>query len=154
MVAGVEDLMTGVREFNSTWGACATGVVLAAAAVWLARVDAVLPPPAATSRQISTGASRESSRCLWMRLEDAAGRPGAVVRGVEPASPAARAGVQPGDILVFVDDQLAGNARQAGEILQGSRPGRRLMLELVRAGAPLVLVVDTRGNQKSEHAGP
>lgn len=136
--------MTGVRTMSSGWAVWTGGIALAVAAVWLTRVDIVLPPPAPSSRQATPP---EASRCLGMRLEDAAQRSGLVVLEVASGSPAARAGVQPGDILMFVDDQLARSTRQVAEMLQGGRPACSLMLELVRAGNPLVLSVDFHNDQ-------
>ncbi len=140
--------MTGVRTMSGMW---TCGIVLAAAALWLTRVNVVLPSSVPIAPHALVSASPEAGWSLGMRLEDAAGGPGVMVSDVEPGTPAAQAGVQPGDLLLFVDDQLASSARQARDMLQGVRPSGCMMLELVRNGSALVLNVPLPDNPKSGH---
>ncbi len=69
-------------------------------------------------------------------LIDAPGTGGAVVRGVEPGSPAAQAGLRSNDVIVGVNQASVGSVRQLWERAQGVST---LVLE-VRRGSTIVLV--------------
>ena len=59
---------------------------------------------------------------------------GILVEAVAPDSPAAKAGLQPDDILVRYDDQKLYSAEQLVKLVQNDKPGREATLELVRGG--------------------
>jgi regulator of sigma E protease len=63
------------------------------------------------------------------------------VSGVNPATPARRAGIQPGDIPVRVDGQTVGSAVELIEAIRKSE-GRPLELELRRAGRPVTVTLE------------
>ncbi len=69
-------------------------------------------------------------------LIDAPGTGGAVVRGVEPGSPAAQAGLRSNDVIVGVNQASVGSVQQLWERAQGVST---LVLE-VRRGSTIVLV--------------
>ncbi len=69
-------------------------------------------------------------------LVDAPGTAGALVRGVEPGSPAAQAGLRSNDLIVGVNQASVGSVRQLWERAQG---GSTLVLEIRRSGT-IVLV--------------
>ena len=143
--------MTGVRTISFPRGAWTSGILLIAAAVWLSRADLVLPAP---DPPVASPASPEIVRPLGMRLREAAGGPGVVVLEVVSGSPAARAGVQPGDTVTFVNDQFAASAGQVEEMLQGDPSAGSLMLEVVREGSTLVLSVDREPSAPAPQASP
>ena len=64
-----------------------------------------------------------------------AGARGALVRRVRPDSPAARAGVERGEVVVRVDDQPLHSARDFFERLEHSTAGQALDLALFRDGS-------------------
>jgi serine protease Do len=66
---------------------------------------------------------------------------GAVVRVVEPDSPAAKAGIQPGDVIVRVNGDDVKNATILTGILRDRKPGDQLSVVLVRAGKELTVPV-------------
>jgi serine protease Do len=67
------------------------------------------------------------------------GMQGLVVRSVDPRGPAARAGVQPGDVIVAVNRQPVRSASEIGTALKGaSRPS---LLLINRSGQSLFLTV-------------
>ncbi|MDB6118674.1 MAG: hypothetical protein JWO08_2455 [Verrucomicrobiaceae bacterium] len=69
---------------------------------------------------------------LGVSLED---RPaGLAIAEVAPASPAANAGLQTGDVMVSLDGQPLHNASDARTLLQAQPPGRSVSLELKRNG--------------------
>jgi serine protease Do len=60
---------------------------------------------------------------------------GARVVGVAPDGPAARAGLQPGDVLVDIGGQEIADARGFGKIVRGLVPGQAVVLQYVRGAA-------------------
>ena len=59
---------------------------------------------------------------------------GALVASVEPDSPAAKAGVQPGDLIVSVDDKPVENPRDLAVDVAAVQPGGQAKIELMRDG--------------------
>ena len=64
-----------------------------------------------------------------------------VVREVRPGSPGAKAGVQPGDIVVFVQDQLVSSTRDVVDVLKDVPPGSQASVEVLRSGRYLNLAI-------------
>ena len=64
---------------------------------------------------------------------------GIVVSGVYPNGPAQRAGLQPGDILLKLDNEPAIDGRQSMNQVARSRPGDKISIEVLRNGKPLKL---------------
>jgi S1-C subfamily serine protease len=63
--------------------------------------------------------------------------PGAVrVDAIEPDSPAARAGLREGDMIIGLDGQPVASADRLHQLLDGSRIGREMMLKLLRGSMP------------------
>ncbi|MFN8060658.1 MAG: trypsin-like peptidase domain-containing protein [Vicinamibacterales bacterium] len=67
------------------------------------------------------------------RLRVPGGTKGALVTEVTPGSSAARAGVQPGDIILQVNGQEVTSASEASRELQGVQPNRPALLLVVRS---------------------
>ena len=67
------------------------------------------------------------------RLAPTFGDAGALVSDVVPRSPAARAGIRPGDVLLRVGDTLVNGPEDAVQVLSRQTPGRELLLT-VRSG--------------------
>lgn len=59
---------------------------------------------------------------------------GVLVVDVTPESPAAKAGIKPHDILLTYDDQKLFAAKQLIKLVHSDKPGRKVKLELIRAG--------------------
>lgn len=57
--------------------------------------------------------------------------------GVVKGSPAEKAGLQEGDIIIRVNDQLLGEDDNLATILNGFKPGSQIRLEVLRDGVPL-----------------
>jgi S1-C subfamily serine protease len=72
------------------------------------------------------------------RLGIAIDQPGAVVIEVQPGSGAADAGIQPGDVIVAVDDETIDGAGLREEI-RSRAPGDVIALRVLRAGAEQVI---------------
>jgi serine protease Do len=66
---------------------------------------------------------------------------GVVVVGVEAASPAAQAGLQPGDVITAIADQPVANEHDLLSRLSQTQPGQTLSLTVVREGAPQNITV-------------
>jgi len=64
---------------------------------------------------------------------------GVVVVGVVRGGPAHRAGLQPGDVIVAIDDKKIAEARQALLAISSRKPGSRVKLEVLRNGKSLTL---------------
>jgi serine protease Do len=73
------------------------------------------------------------------------GAAGALVAGVAPSSPASRAGLQPGDVIVSVDGAKIKAPRDLALVVASGKPGTNEVLRVVRDGAaidvPVTLVV-------------
>lgn len=65
----------------------------------------------------------------------------ALVAAVQPESPAAQAGFQPGDTLVMVGDRLVANAAEYHLALVGRKPQEPLVVEVLRQGKPQKLTL-------------
>ncbi len=73
---------------------------------------------------------------------------GVRVSGVEPASPAAQAGVREGDLIVGLDGVAIDSVDQLHQTLDASRVNRDCMLKLIRgAAAPQTLYVTVRPSE-------
>jgi putative serine protease PepD len=62
------------------------------------------------------------------------GRDGALIQEVAPDSPAAKARIQPGDLVVSVDGQAVENYSELIAAIRGHKPGDQLTLGIVRGG--------------------
>jgi len=60
---------------------------------------------------------------------------GALVRGVEPDSPAAKAGVEPGDIILRFDGKEIDKSVDLPRMVGNTRPGSRSTMTVLRRGA-------------------
>ncbi len=74
---------------------------------------------------------------------------GALIAGVNPDSPAAKAGLQPGDVVSAVDGQSIANARQLALDIATVKPGQQATLEVLRDGQKKTLTA-TVGEQPGE----
>ncbi len=66
---------------------------------------------------------------------------GALIRGVRPGEPAARGGVQAGDIVVEVDGVPVREARDLQQIVAGLPPGKAIPVGVLRDGRREILTV-------------
>ncbi|HEV7223402.1 MAG TPA: PDZ domain-containing protein, partial [Pirellulales bacterium] len=62
-----------------------------------------------------------------------------LVDQVEPESPAAAAGIEPGDVLQKFDDQLLVNSEQFSVLVRNRQPGEEVQIAAIRQGKPVVL---------------
>ena len=83
------------------------------------------------------------------RLEVPEGTEGAVIRGVEPGSPAAMAGLHPGDVITSVDRRAVGSPAEAVKAIRGAIDGKNtsLALRVLRHGTPAFVGVTLEGPQ-------
>lgn len=75
-------------------------------------------------------------------LADSFGLPrptGALVNTVEPGSPAAKAGVKPGDVIVELNNRAIEHSGELPERVADIRPGTDATLKVIRKGAPVSL---------------
>lgn len=63
------------------------------------------------------------------------GASGVLIAGVETGSPAAKAGLQPGDVILKFNDKAIASAQELPRLVAGSRPGTNAALEVWRKGA-------------------
>ena len=66
---------------------------------------------------------------------------GIYVRNVFPGSPAAKAGIKPGDIIVKIDDQVIDSIAKYKMIINSKRPGDEIVVELFSEFSQKVVVV-------------
>jgi membrane-associated protease RseP (regulator of RpoE activity) len=60
---------------------------------------------------------------------------GALIIEVLPNTPAERAGLQPGDVIMAVDGQQIGAGQSLSDLIQAYNPGDRVVLTVRRAGS-------------------
>jgi S1-C subfamily serine protease len=63
------------------------------------------------------------------------GRDGALIQEVAPDSPAAKAGIQPGDLVVSVDGKAIENYSEMIAAIRAHKPGDQVTLKVVRGGS-------------------
>jgi len=81
---------------------------------------------------------------------------GALVRGVEDGSPAAKAGIEPGDIILRFDGKPVEKSADLPRIVGNTKPGTRASVEVWRRGATktLTLTVGTFEDEVVASAEP
>ena len=79
---------------------------------------------------------------------------GALVAGVERDSPAAKAGLKPGDVVTALDGKAVRNPRDLARSVADMRPGGKADLKLWRDGAEANLRVDIAAQPGTERARP
>jgi len=85
---------------------------------------------------------------LRNQLEVPDGTHGAVVRQVEPGSPADAAGIQAGDVIVGVGDKQIDSPAQAANAIRSASKDHAVALRIIRNGQPLFVGVNL--DQSSE----
>ena len=95
---------------------------------------------------------RASGGYLGVSLEDGAAEArGATVRSVEPDSPAAKAGVKEGDVVVRFDGENVRSAAQLARLVSETPSGRAVAIELTRGGAPQKLTATLDEGRRRMH---
>ncbi|MDY0006619.1 MAG: trypsin-like peptidase domain-containing protein [Spongiibacteraceae bacterium] len=67
---------------------------------------------------------------------------GAVITGFYEGGPAARAGLQLGDIIIAIDDQPVGDGHAGMNVVAGTRPGDQIKVDAIRNGKTLRVQVE------------
>ncbi|KHJ51803.1 alginate regulatory protein [Vreelandella venusta] len=81
--------------------------------------------------------SRELAASFGLRTPQ-----GVIVAGVVSGGPAAEAGLQPGDVLLSIDDQVIMDARATMSEIASIPPGTRLPLTIVRSGERMEVTLE------------
>ncbi len=76
---------------------------------------------------------------------------GVLVSGVEPDTPAARAGVQVGDVITAVDGERVGWTGDVSRAIRAKKGGEKVELEVVRDRASRKLTVTVEERKAREH---
>ncbi len=66
---------------------------------------------------------------------------GALVNSVEADSPAAKAGLKPGDVIVQLDNEVIDHSGDLPEHVADIKPGTATTLKVIRKGQPMTLAV-------------
>ena len=99
------------------------------------------------------GAANIALRASWNEVEDGvlwkAGPDGVTAAGIAPRTPADRAGIRPGDVLIAIDGRAIEAPADVLEVLHAGEAGERLKYTLVRQSRAVVeitLAPLSRGN--------
>jgi serine protease Do len=71
-----------------------------------------------------------------------ADRAGALVANVEPDSPAAKAGIEPGDVITAVEGKTVGNPRDLAVDVAAVQPGTQARFDVIRDGEQKTIMAD------------
>jgi serine protease Do len=74
-------------------------------------------------------------------FSDSLGAGGVLVHGVEPGSPAEKAGLRIADVLLTIDDDVIGSTEEYRSLLRTYTPGDPLRLGILRGAEPLEIVL-------------
>ncbi|WP_175953916.1 trypsin-like peptidase domain-containing protein [Burkholderia sp. BCC0405] len=127
-----------------------------------AKVRAQLQKQMQAQAQPSQAPDASSGNALGVDVQDvgiglaaAFGLPrpaGALVNGVAPGSPAAAAGVRPGDVIVKLGDKTIGRSAELNDLAAALPPGQKAPLRLIRNRAPVMLTI-TGADEAAGNAG-
>ena len=135
-----EELHEQVITLDRVWGQPRLGVAIGPAVQQMAEQSA----------------PQESAPGLRaFRMDEAPGAPGAVVMEVAPDSPAAGAGLQPGDWITAIDGAAVGgeDGTALGELIGSHQPGDSIGLAFQREGEPMTATI-TLGEHPDDAAAP
>ncbi len=79
---------------------------------------------------------------------------GALIAQVEPDSPAAKAGLKPGDVIRAVDGKTVGNPRDLALDIAGVKPGDQAKLDVLQGGQQKSLSVAVASLPNEVNGGP
>ena len=87
------------------------------------------------------GPSEGAPRRVRVGIVSTPGDKGIRVDQVQPGSPAEKAGLQPGDLIVKIDDRIAAGIERLTDVLADKRPGDKLKLQVRRDNKEVEKVV-------------
>ncbi|MDR8726375.1 trypsin-like peptidase domain-containing protein [Burkholderia pseudomultivorans] len=137
-------LYTGAERYASTTFAIPIALAAKARAQARAQLQAPAGAQAAASHAPSGNAIGVDVQDVGVGLAAAFGLPrpaGALVNGVDPGSPAAAAGVKPGDVIVQFGDKRIGRSAELNDLAAALPPGEKAPLRLIRNRAPMMMTI-------------
>ena len=112
--------------------------------------------PGLTQAQDPENATHSQGAFLGIQAQSApsnAQHEGAIVRNVEPNSPAAKAGLKRGDIITKMGNQDITDFEELDNVLSQHRPGLKMNMEVLRNGQPKQLTVTLGRHPQSFQGG-
>lgn len=105
------------------------------------------PPETIAAPPRGTGRAEPATPRLGLEAEEQGERfPFQIfVNGVRPGSPAAEAGVLPGDVILQVDGREVGSIDMISEVLRTKRPGDTVRIRVRRGDRPVDLLANLSG---------
>jgi serine protease Do len=123
----------------------ATGVLIPAASAQ--RVVTTFPGPNAGSSYVGVMMQEvNSDRAKALKLPEEAG---VEVTRVEPESPAERAGLKPGDVIMQYNGERVEGIEQFSRLVRETPVGREVKLEIFREGSPQTVTVKVAARRAS-----
>lgn len=107
--------------------------------VTIAPAEQAATPPAASVAPAPGGGARRVTIGTVPDFEFAG--PGVKVTSVVPGSPAEKAGLRAGDVLLAIDETAVANLAGYAAVLRGLAPGQQVRVHIVRDGAEIVVPV-------------
>ncbi len=138
---GLDGAVVGVNTAIYSPSGGNVGIAFAIPASTVDKVVAALR----TGKEIERGFIGVSSQPVTSDLADALGLPdtkGALVASVTDDSPAARAGLRKGDLIVGIDGEKVSDPRDLARKIGGLKPGQKTTLKLIRKGQETTLSLE------------
>ena len=104
------------------------------------------------AQRILNGESTELGYLGVYGTDPEMGQPGALVVEVQEGTPAERAGLMAGDLIVLIDDEVVTTFTELAAKVQFRVPGTEVVLEVIRDGEPidLIVVIGSLPDQESD----
>jgi membrane-associated protease RseP (regulator of RpoE activity) len=135
-------------------GAVLLGVAMLIAAVGAYAAVAALRSPSTSSPVASRPSSAPNHAPAWLGVDTAFFPSGAMVVSVEPGSPAATAGLQPGDLITEINGHPVTSPADLQVMLAGMHAGQQVQITYQQGPISNTVEVTLQARPAGQNSGP